>query len=331
MTERKLDNGLYIHLIYVINCALPLEYAIRATKKANPNEFQRLLEINKEVRQYWIDLGATGTEIDTESLVDFAWDTIQVGFPLTRRHGRVYDNCEFLDMIHRGLSNIRNAFVADFGLLNIPATRYFRVCDLLSGNDVLNVFGLVAQCLHDAKSYNASDEIELQKFVRGIREPIHLHPGMQYVTGEYRVGERSVEGFGLLLNTESAFSMADIKRQIREFLYQYAVRRQSLRSAQVCDQTSEALINEFLKDELHLRDHERKVTRMDGFMSVLSGLYCWDLVHQFVGNETTSGVDTAIKRTLSIYPKSIRAVGHDAIKKNYYEAKRMIDELDFTQ
>ena len=328
MTKRKLNNSLFIHLKSSINQAIPLEYAIRAAKKTNPNEFEKLSKIDRKIRQYWIALGATDAEIDAESLMDFAWDTIQVGFTMTRTHGRLYDP-EFHNLIHRGLTHFREAFDTEGCLLNVPAFRYFRICDLLNGNDVSRMVSAYAQCLQDAKDYEAADDIELKKFVLGIREPIHLHPGLQYVAGEFKKGERPVQGFGLLLNTEIEFSMTDLKQQIREFLYQFAALRQSLRPPCTVDHISSELINEFLRDELLGHADSHNVTRLDGFISILSGLYCWDLVQQYQTEKKKSAIDEAIANTLKIYPKNIREVEYEAIRKNYYTARTAISNLKF--
>jgi len=330
MTEPKLDNTLYIHLRSVINQALPLEYAIRAARQANPRELAQLSEIDHRIRKYWITLGASEAEVDAESLMDFAWDVIQVGFPLTRRHGRRYSDHEFLDLINRGLANVRETFGAEVRQLSIPATRYFRICDLLNGNDVLGLLDATARCLGDSKDYEAADDIELKKFVLGIREPIHLHPGLQYVVTDRRDGERAIESFGIVLDTEMEFSMPELKRQIREFLYQFAVRRESLRPVHTVDRISHELIDEFLRDELLGRIDNHKVKRLDGFISPLTGLYCWDLVQRYRHEEKKSPVDAAIVDTQAIYPKNVREVSEDAIRKNYNTARLAINKVSFS-
>ncbi len=329
MTERKLDNTLYMQLMSVVNQALPLEYAIRAARQANPCELSQLSGISQRIKQYWIALGASEQEIESESLVDFSWDVIQVGFPLTRRHGRRYPDREFLDLIHRGLAGVRDMFGVEVARLSIPATGYFRICDLLHGNDVLGLLNVVARCLRDAKNYELADEIELSKFVLGVREPIHLRPGRDYVVCQRKEGERTVERFGIVLDTEMEFSMPDLKRQIREFLYQFAVRRESLRRSHIVDCTSHELIDEFLRDELFGRIDKFKVKRLDGFISPLSGLYCWDLVQRYRKEGIKAAVDEAVCDTLAIYPKSVRNVGDDAIRKNYNTVRTAINKVSF--
>ncbi|GJG99147.1 hypothetical protein [Paraburkholderia terrae] len=329
MTKRTLDNTLYIHLKSVINQALPLEYAIRAARQAYPHEMAQLSKIDQKIRQYWIDLGASEAEIDAESLMDFAWDVIQVGFPLTHRHGRRYPDREFLDLIHRGLATVRGLFGAEVAQIRTPPTRYFRICDLLNGNDVLRLLNATARILEDSEDYKAADEIELEKFALGIREPIHIHPGMQYVVDDRHEDGRTVERFGIVLDTEMEFSMQDLERQIREFLYQFAARRESLRPPHVVDHISNELIDEFLRDELLGRINKHNVQRRDGFTSLLSGLYCWDLVQQYRQEGKKSAVDEAIVSTLAIYPKNAREVGEDAIRKNYNTARVAIDKVSF--
>jgi len=327
MTKRTLENTLYIHFQSVINSALPLEYAIRAARQTNLRELKQLSEIEQGIRQYWIELGASNDEIEAEFLVDFAWDVIQVGFPLTRRHGRRYLDQEFLDLINCGLARVREVFGDKVNRLSIPATKYFRICDLLHGNDVLKLLNGVARCLIDARDYDVADDVELKKFMLGIREPIHLHPGLDYVVSERREGERTVERFGIVLDTELEFSMADLIRQVREFLYQFAIRRKSLRPSHLGDRISEELIGEFLRDAMLGQIDKHKVTRLDGFISPLSGLYCWDLVQQNRQGGIKSAVDDAIDETQAIYPKNIRQVGNDTIRKNYNTARVPINKV----
>jgi len=329
MTERKIDNSLYTHLRSVISRAMPLEYGIRAVRLSNPLVLQKLRAVNGRIRQYWIGLGASDDEIDKEDLMDFAWDTLQVGFPLTRRHGRMYGNREFLDLIHEGLAGVRNEFAADVAELAIAATRYFRICDLLSENDILQMLSSVARCLQDAQAYEVHDEIELAKFVRKVREPIHLHPALRYAADGHEENGRTVESFGFLLDTEMEFSIVELKRQIGEFLYQYAVRRQSLRPAFSPDPTADALIGEFLREDMRVPDGEKPVTRLDGFISILSGLYCWDRYHWYRQHEK-SAMERAIADTQAIYPKQVRSVGYDTIRKNYNTARVAINSVDFS-
>lgn len=329
MTKRTKDNTLFTYLKSVVNEALPLEYAIRAAHLAYPNELAELAKIHQRIRQFWIELGASEAEIDAESLMDFAWDTIQVGFPLSRRHGRAYPDREFLDLIHRGLASVREKFGADVDDLDIPPTQYFRICDLLNGNDIKPLLHAVAQGLEDADDYEATDEIALKKFVLGIRQPVHLHPGLQYVVTNRGEGENAVERFGIVLDTQMEFSMPELERQIREFLYQFALRRQSLRPVFTIDPISDSLINEFLNDEMLGRINKHTLQRHDGFASVLSGLYCWDLAQLYRNEGRKAALENAIVDTLDAYPRSARQVGEDAIKKNYNTARLAIDKVTF--
>lgn len=329
MTERKLDNTLFVHLRSVINQALPLEYALRAARQANPIELEQLSAIGSKIRQYWTDLGASAAEIDAEDLMAFAWDTVQVGFPLTHRHGRRYPDRTFLGIIDRGLAGVREKFGSEVDALRIPATGYFRIVDLLNGNDILKLLNAVVRCLRDAKAYEAEDAIELKKFVLGIREPVHLHPGMEYVAKTRPDGEREVEQFGVVLDTKMELALPDLMRQMREFLYQFAVRRESMRPAFVEDRTSHDLIGAFLRDEMFGHIDKHTVTRLDGFVGPLTGLYCWDLVQRYRQEKRKSAVDEAIAGTLAIYPKGVREVGEDVIRKNYNTARVTINNVLF--
>ncbi|WP_153488693.1 hypothetical protein [Burkholderia cepacia] len=312
-----------------MNEVLPLEYAIRAAHQTYPEQMLALSTIDEQIRKFWVELGASEAEIDAELLMDFAWDTIQIGIPLSRRHGRDYSDDKFLDRMNHGLVSIRKQFRADVAQLSFPATQYFRICDLLNGNDVLTLLHGVAQGLEDADGYLATDEVDLKKFIRGIREPIHLHPGMQYVATRRNEGEKNIERFGIVLDTWIDFSMPELERQIREFLYQFAIRRELLRPTFTQDRLSKDLIGEFLKDELLGRINKHSVQRHDGFTSLLSGLYCWDLAQKYRKERKKAALESAIVDTLASYPEMAPKVGEDTIKKNYNTARLAINNVTF--
>lgn len=327
MTERKLNNSLFVHLKSVINAALPLEYAIRAAQVTNPTELEQLSEIDKQIQQYWLGLGASETEIVSEQLMESAWDMIQVGLPLTRTHGRVYFDQQFSEILHLGFAGVRDQFGPKVAPLQFPITQYFRICDLLNGNDISKLLNASSRCLKDAQGHGLKDDIELKKFVRGVREPIHIHPGMQFVAKEEVREGRHVEHFGIVLDPEIEFSMVDLRRQIGEFLYQYAIRREVCHGPITQDRLSRDLIDDFLKDDLFGYTEKHSITRLDGIISVLSGLYCWDLTQQYRREGEKAALEQAIEATLQVYPKSLREVGEDAIKKNYNNARLKIKKL----
>ena len=53
-----------------------------------------------------------------------------------------------------------------------------------------------------------------------------------------RDGQRNVESFGVLLDTEMGLFVPQLQRQIREFLYELAIRRESLRPTLGVDRIS---------------------------------------------------------------------------------------------
>lgn len=362
MTKAKFDNSLYTHLESEVNQALRLEYAIRAAQQANPQELVQLAEIDIRIRQHWRDLGASDEEINGEQLIEFAWDTIQVGFPMSRRHNRLYSDRSFLQLLDKGLTDIPKEFGKTVDALLIPATNYFRICDLLNGNNIVSMMKAVAQCLVDAKEVekrldlsmqerklkNQQEiaqhefkrvpnkvDIDLEKFVRGIRTPIHLHPGMHYVSRERPNGPCPAESFGILLDTDADFTVPDLYRQVREFLYQFAVRRQSMQSLFVSkDNLPTALIQAFLIDGLLGKIETHKAARLDGLIGPLAGLHCWDLARKYekecnVRDDTKSPIDIAIDEALNTYPKSVRKIEWDAMRKNYYRARKEILGMPF--
>ncbi|WP_144424092.1 hypothetical protein [Herbaspirillum hiltneri] len=327
MTKKKIDNALYHHLKNAVSKALPLEYAIRATRQSRSVEFQKLLEIDLQIRKYWMRLGATEAEIDTEGFMDLAWDTVQIGFPLAHRHGRLYPPT-MLDLINRGLAEVGGIFRDEALQWDVPAANYFRLSDLLHGNDMQYMLRAAALALKEARHYKPEDDVDLKFFAKEIRQPIHLHPGLRYAADEREENGRSVEQFGILLDTKMEFSLPDLKRQIREFIYQYAARRKSLRPAFAKDLTAERLLNDFFSTDLldAEEDDEVQITRHDALMSGLAGLHCWDrwMLYQLQGHKFPAA--RAIKDTLDIYPKEAIPVMERAIRKNCKAAEEIIND-----
>lgn len=368
MTRAKIDNTLYTHLESEVTQALPLEYAIRAARQAFPSEWAKLVDMDRRIRQHWRDLGASEKAIDGEQLMEFAWDTMQKGFPMSRRHNRIYSDQSTLKLINQGLSDIPKKFGEAVNELQLPATTYFRICDLLNGNDILAMMKVVSKCLVDAKDVEKCrdlslqeryfskqqfeeqgngtaqvepkptqrkrsrvelDQVGLEKFILGIRVPIHLHPGMHYVARDRSGGEAPAESFGILLDTDATFEMPDLYRQIREFLYQFAVRRQALLPSIKNDATSRALIQDFLRDELLGKVGRRRPTRLDGLVGPLAGLHCWDLARLHEQKGRRAPIECAIDDAFQNYPKDVRAIGRDAMRKNYYQARDEILRMPF--
>src|SRR6202035_3368901 len=89
MSKRIIDNTLYRHVLSTINRALFLEYAIRATQARHPTEMRKLRELDLKIRQFWIEAGLKDVEINSDDFMDFAWDCIQIGHPLTHTQGRI--------------------------------------------------------------------------------------------------------------------------------------------------------------------------------------------------------------------------------------------------
>ena len=84
----------------------------------------------------------------------------------------------------------------------------------------------------------------------GIREPIRLRPGLQFVTNHRLDGPREVKRFGIVMDTEVDFDTADLRQLVREFLYQFAQRGLTLRAQTAEDPVSNELIQAFLTADL---------------------------------------------------------------------------------
>ncbi len=309
MTRPQRQDVLHSFLQRRVRNSLDLQYAIRASEAMSAGEMNSLRQLAIDVRHFWGDLGASDDEIDHEGLIDFAFDTLQVGFPLTRRHGRLFHR-EMGAIIIKGLSAVRAEFATALSLFEIPAARFYRVCDLTSGDDILKVIDQVMTGLRDSKNYGRRDDVPAEHFTVHLHEPIHLHPGFRY--GTRSDGDKTVFGFEIDLAAD--IDLLDWKRQIDELQYQYALYRAPLSGE---DPIAGELIQDFLEREQEGEHSEFDVPRLDSFLGVLTGLHCWDLYKR-----------GGVKREAAIVDVAKRVgKGEDNVKKNYDDASKRINSM----
>lgn len=294
--------------------ALELEYAIRASELISPDQMQGLRALDAGITRFWTGLGATPEEIDDSRLRDFAWDTLQIGFLMTRRHTTGVDP-EIVEIANEGLSRVRAEFASDLHLLTLPAARYFRVCDLLAGNNIPRLIGQVNDCLAEAAKYKRDSDVPLSEFRIQVREPIHLHP-------HFACREACKSGGGTVFSFEidlaGEFSLFEWKRQLNEFKYQYALFRASHCGAH--DGTTRALIQDFLEQEQEGSQSEFDVPRLDSFLPLLTGIYCWDRYKR----DGLTQVDS-FEEAKAFYPSAgLNPITHDNLRSNYRKASERI-------
>lgn len=343
MSEKRVDNTLYRHVVSTINRTLFLEYAIRAAKERFPEQMQRLSEMDLEIRKTWIKLGLSEEEIDAEDFMEFAWDFVQVGTTLTHAHGRILHPA-LKEIFDRGLPEIFEKFRPTVEELLIAPAKHYRICDLLKGNNILSLLKDVSQALRDANSYEMGDDIFVSKFIKNVREPIFLHPAFHHEPIKYdsEDGAGRIGGLALIVDFNIPFSELDLKRQFREFQYQYAAQRAIYGNGGMHDLVSRNLINGALYEDFYGFDGEDPIIRHDGFINVLSGLYCYDRFHDIQSTRqnaksrrddaTDSPLEEAIKETLSLYPErgvDKSNVNLRGIRKNYETARKRIKEYSF--
>lgn len=243
--------------------------------------------------------------------MDFAWDTLQLGYQLTRQHGRLY-HPELHKIVMRGIATFPEQFSDRVHLLAIPAARFFRVCDLLSGCDIPTVVRQVNAALQYSKGLKQGDGVPLGKFVISVREPIHLHPA-------FRLRMRG-EGRGLTLGFEvdahGQFDLFDWQRQLKEFQYQYAL----YRTRNPGDWIGRGLLQAFLQVEHDGGLSEEGDLRLDSFLPRLTGLHAWDL-HKKQGKTQEEAFIEASK----LYPDGGANGGLDNARVNYRKAARRIE------
>ena len=313
MTSPKYENALYSQIKRNVRNALDLEYAIRASELISHDQMEDLKKLEGAIIEFWMNLEVSKAEIQQENLLEFAWDTLQVGFPLTRRHNRVFDP-DLLKAITLGLSLIRKEFSGEFKLLAIPAASFYRVCDLLSGSNLLKVISKVQEGLKAAHKYSKEDEVPLYGF--GMREPIHLHPSFRYGTRE--TDDKKVFGFEVDLSGE--FDLFDWRRQLNEFQSQYAVYRASIVGRH--DKTTRSLANEFLSAEHKGSQSESDIPGCNSFLPVLTGLYCWD---RYKKDHQTQ--NSAINEAMDLYTKNNDSISYETMRSNYRMTAERIDKM----
>lgn len=89
MSKPKIENTLYDYLKSVLNNLLPVEYAIRAFKQHDLNNFEYLTKQNASIKNMWISLGFKNEEIIREDLLALSWDLIQ-DIPLSTKKPSCY-------------------------------------------------------------------------------------------------------------------------------------------------------------------------------------------------------------------------------------------------
>lgn len=310
MTSPQREDALYSYIKRNVRNALDLEYAIRASELISKAEMLDLKRLQIAIEAFWIKCGASEQEIRQEGLTDFAWDTLQVGFPLSRRHGRIF-NPELLDVINLGLSSVRKEFAAELKLLTLPAANFYRICDLLAGNNINEAISMVREGLSRAGKYTKKDEIPLKEFRIAMREPIHLDPSFKYRL----LSEGTKTMFVCQIDLSGEFDLFQWKRQLNEFQYQYASYRASVISMH--DSVTHILTQDFLEGEQKGSQSEFTIPGQDSFTPLLTGLYCWDLRRR-QGQSLTN----ALNETSCLYSLSV-----DSANRSYSIAEKRINDM----
>lgn len=310
VAKPKREDPLYLLIKRSVRNALDLEYAIRASELVSGDQMTQLRQLEGKLTQHLINLGASREEVEKECLLDFAWDALQVGYFMTRRHTRVFRH-DIVQVLNKSASLVREEFSGDLFLLDIPAASYYRICDLLAGNNIPRLIERVKEGMKASSRLSKEDNVPLSEFVTNVREPIHLHPSFRY---GMRQGDSFV-AFAFEVDLCGEFDMPAWRRQLNEFQYQYALYRAL--STESHDANTRALIQDFLEREQAGEQSQFDVPGLDSLMPLLTGLYCWDR-YKRDGCTLTSTFDQAI----GLYP-----VGVANMKLNYRKAAKRIEEM----
>ncbi len=321
MSKPKIDNTLYYHTKSLLNGILPLEYAIRAFRENDHSSYQYLSEKNEIIKKIWLDAGFTEEEIKWEKLLDLSWDLIQVGVPLFRMHGRIHQDLSFLKLIeetsHKVYAECKD-FLKD---KSIPLIKRYRIIDLLLGNDIEKLTLKVIEKRPNLDRYEKQDDIPIEKFVFGkFREAIVLYPGAKFMQLDpYEEVGVKIPGYALFLDIN--MKEDDIENAINEFKYQYAKYREAKKYPKY-DSVANKMLSNFLHNDLVDNSLNQEVTRIDGLLSGLLGLYCYDKSIKNKELLIVNYLQNAIEEITKLYPRS----NEESIKKYYKNVRNKIKE-----
>lgn len=316
MAKLKIDNGLYFHVRSMLNAILPLEYTIRAFRTGFPQQFLELKSINDEIYKFWIRQGFSDEQIKHESLIDYAWDSIQFRWPMVRSHGRVFLSSEVPTKIKVSLMKIEEEFSHKVINSNYPFVDRFRIADLMNGNDVNYLLSKIISIRKAMVSYDKKDDIPISQFAFKIRYPILLYPNSFYMTGNTNKG-----GFiGICLDMKMSYD--DVQGSINEFIYQYAKMREQYNTN---DASASKLINDFLNDNMFNAPREdAEVVRIDSLLTGVSGLLCFDEAEKIKIGGGRSYRKDAVDLVVNYYPEQEREQRITLIEKNYKDVQKKI-------
>lgn len=335
MTQRKIDNPVYEFLSGTISGLLSLEYAIRASHLQSQEGMKYLKFVDERIREYWTGCGANEEEIRHEALMDFGWDALQLRFSMVRGHGKLYAP-SLMNLIKKGQKEIPQLYPLERDIrVEVPATNYYRICDLLAGNDidkVLKKLGQAVKTVTDAESEiekrvaNTNGKVDVGKitddvfsrisaarYVLPIRQPSYLHPGIVFGYKDNHLV--------MTLDTTEDFTEKELVRQIREFIYLYALMKEWDPTHQATPISGD-LIGSYLLSDIRADRGEFQIDRINSFGSALTGLSCWDKCHLH-GFKLAD----AIKKTVAKYPEGLMQVGPNAIRKSYGVTEDRIQKL----
>ncbi len=336
MARPKYNNNLFFYIKSTINQILNLEYGIRAAILTSPTELQALAEINEKIRVMWIKLGMKQRYIDREHLIEKAWDSIQIGFPMRHRMGVFYENIEEASDIQTGLNLIRHEYIKAVQDIDLPAANYYRIFDLLNGADIKKLLEYTGQTVKEMKQYDNKDEIGLQSFLHSFTLPVPLHPAVRFVSHEPS-DERTTPSFGIFIDTKAQLSFPDLDIQLREFMYQYAIFRSKELKGRSGDKCCSDIVANFYQDALSGAETDF-VSRYDAIIGTVAGLLCWDTQNTYTRENRKSPLIDASVYVSSLYEqwalfpeKSTEKKGRGdpthTIEGHYYKADESIQEL----
>jgi len=276
MATRKLPSPVYTHLQSVLNRALPLEYAIRAMKTHEPQVFKKLLQIDSEIRSFWSGQGWSIAEISQTQVVDMSWDGLQSAYIMVRSHGKIYPCAK---KMREGIEEICRLYIDQFNAVQSVFLDHFRVCDLVSGNDIPTLLRKVAQAMGEAFRLANNPEIPGSSFLLGVREGLRLQPRVAIAADEI-VTKPDGKQDALFLALPYCLTLDELKEAVNEFLYRYAIDRE-IRSTQG-DGVSRTVIGSLLNADLHALPADAAVATYQMAIGPIRGLLCWDLRQQYV-------------------------------------------------
>lgn len=338
----KYKGQLYQHTVQTLNAVLRLEYAIRATKSFTPKFYNQLIEINKEITNYWYEKGYKNEEIKYDHLLDYSWDFLQASYTGGITSPNTIITEELFEDFQESWIDLEKLFKSRVNDLNSTKKLLPRYADLANGNDLVELLEHYLKVRKYIDKYEGSEEENNAAcYIADCRKP-------RYITPHTKVGTSLDNGKPAIFNMLQLNSpIGSLKSAMLEFLHVYMLlERQTMGQEDkkaipshpekdtLIDEAS-SLYNLILQEEFKENSYTL-IKRHDSFLGAMIGLIAWDIkqsttIEEMIEiikkklNDVDKNFDEIIRKTLP--DKDKLASSEESIKNYYKGANRRISKL----